>query len=212
MKNTKWILIAILFLPFSLMAQNKFFVGGSAKLSISNETYDYRDDTNFVQNTQSVSIRPSFGYMLKEKWVLGLLVNIGSTHQRSSFNVSEITVNGSRLLSTSFGLGTFVRRKHVLNEQVNIFLQGAVDGRLSNTKGAEEEFFDEAAYFKSFAYGASLQPGFEILINKSWMISAILDGLSYHYSKVDDDFEHKSSQMNLGLNARNLKFSLNYLF
>jgi outer membrane protein len=165
----KKILIAFTFVSLSFFAKaqttsGQMMLGGT--VAISSVSSD-----NAGSDYSSFTLAPSFGYFVKDNFVVGLSVSTSSAKSGTGVGQSK---------SSSFGVGPFARLyKFTSNEQFAFFANAGLSfGGSRNESGG----FETRTNTITFA----VAPGFAYFFNEHWAAELAIAGLRIQNSKNPD--------------------------
>lgn len=183
------VLFALISTTFFVKAQTStgnMMVGGT--LSVSSTNYGGNNDAKY----SSFTLAPSFGYFLKDNFVIGASVSLSNSKDNNG--LTETRRNG-------FGVGPFARfYKFSSNEQFAFFGNASVGFGGTRVEGTGA---DSRVNTISF----SLSPGFAYFFSEHWAAELGFAGLRIQNSKDPNasggtttiDFNISSFTPNLGI-------------
>ncbi|MBS1558082.1 MAG: hypothetical protein JST69_05085 [Bacteroidetes bacterium] len=190
-------LFVLSFLSIAAMAQfnkgDKFISG-----SFGFNTQSGNANGFLTQNT--VSIGPSLGYFLNEKYavILGM-----------SYSSSYYEFIGSKNFSTSFAVTPSIRRYFLISDKFYLALSTYLSFYRGNTEQINS-FNNQTTQSPYYSLGVGLGPSFIFFPSPNWGLQAGLGSLNYgHYQNLSDARSNNS----YGLNWSSLlNFGVTYYF
>lgn len=224
MKKSGIIICIIVLFSMNSFAQpqqkGKFFIGGLAAFSISNNSSegisDYRESTR-----KSLDIGTPFGYFVSNTFLVGLIPGYeryGSTSE-SKYSQSYRTDESK---NNQLAIGPFVRSYFRISEKVSFFLDlNAIVGfgkkssssyTLSNYDG---NAYSSSTEGKLLSISTEIYPGVSIQLSKCFFIDVGVGRLGHNYNKytpetksdqdeesINDSFSFSFNTFRFGLSAK----------
>lgn len=209
MKNSILLLAVLLTLCLYSNAQDKsqnFLIGGHFSLSNSNQ-----DSDNFESKTFSLSVSPTVGYFVSEKWLIGLKGSYsyqkGESSQSDGDYKSDVTMN-------NYLFGPYARYYIPLGEKFKLYTQletlYGINKRKNTDNNGTEEPFNTDSDRKLFSL--AFNPGLSYNITKKLLLEAEFGEVDYLYLdyKTDDDndYTQSSKRTSFGISLNTISFGL----
>lgn len=190
-------LFVLSFLSFTTMAQ---FSKGDKFISGNFGFNSQSGNANGFLTKNTVSVGPSLGYFLNEKYA----VILGMSYASSYYEFIN-----SKNFSTSFAVTPSIRRYYLLSDKFYLALSAYFSFYRGNTKQIDS-FNNQTIQSPYYSLGVGLGPSFIFFPSPNWGLQAGLGSLNYgHYQNLSD----ASSNNSYGLNwSSTLNFGLSYYF
>jgi len=179
---------------FASAQDYKFFVGGSVGFETSG-------NSEVDASRSSFEILPYAGYFVSEKMIVGL--GLGYSGVKDADDSDNYTSTGL------FNINPFARYRTSPSEKFGLYGEFGLNVGLGNSKIVVGG--NDAGTGNTTNIGVYLGPGVDYAIADRWVINALWGALSYNNLSIKD-VDGSSSNFAFGLNPRNIRFSLNYMF
>ncbi len=205
---------------FSQTEKGKKFIGGQFSLyGNNNSTLD--DVNKNTDNSFTFRLIPNIGYFVKDNLAIGgnLYISVSNQDQTHSFINGNLPPTTSKINSSTYGIGGFVRHYNKITESFHFF----INGRIAYNYGMEKTSYSSSSNstdIKTNTYGLSVAPGLVYFATPKLGIEMSYGSLYYNFStqketnstspSSDSHGSGSSYGANLNLSAFNL--GLNYHF
>lgn len=165
--------IAAAFAAVSMNAQ--MYVGGSLGFNTSS---DKTDQTKEITRN-SFSIAPEFGMALDETMGVGILVNFGTSTNKTEYVGTAAGTPSVESTVTAINLKPYLRYQFLKYGKANVFVDGGVNFGVESQKDMKA----------AMDFGLFVTPGIAYNINETWSIVAKLNDVfrfGYHKDAVAD--------------------------
>lgn len=201
MKRLNLAIFAVLVTALTINAQ--VFIGGSASLSIDNNS----PSNDIYENSKfEINILPQIGFVLNEKWSIGLRALFGFSNSKISYNDID---NTAELKISSWGGEFFGRYKLIefgaTNFSLNLEASTGIYGNKDKQINKQTEITLKST-FKSTTYDINARPFFAYKLSENFDILAYCNflniGYSYQKRKPDNSTYHTNTHsFDLGINS-----------
>lgn len=193
----KKIFIAIAFVSLTLFAEaqttsGQMMIGGT--LAVSSTNYNDSNGSDF----SSFTLAPSFGYFVKDNFVVGASVSLGSSRSGTGAGQSK---------SSSFGVGPFARLyKFTSNEKFAFF------GHAGITFGSSRSETGNVITDRSSTLTFAIAPGFAYFFNEHWAAELSIAGFRVQSTNSDNFPANDRTTVALDVSSFNPSLGVRYHF
>ncbi|HEY0655705.1 MAG TPA: outer membrane beta-barrel protein [Chryseosolibacter sp.] len=193
----KKILVMLAFVSSAFFAKaqtssGQMMIGGA--LSFSSVNYDNNNGSDYSNFT----LAPSFGYFVKDNFVVGASLSLGNS--KSGTGAGQTT-------TSSFGVGPFARLyKFTSSEQFAFFGQAGL--AFGNSKSETGNVITD----KSNSITFSIAPGFAYFFNEHWAAELSIAGFRIQNSKSDNFPGNDRTSVTFDVSSFNPSLGLRYHF
>jgi hypothetical protein len=193
----KKIIFAIAFVSLSFFAEaqttsGQMMIGGTLAVSTTNyNDSDGRDNSSFT-------LAPSFGYFVKDNFVVGASVSLGN---------SRSGTGTGRDKTSSFGIGPFARLyKFTSNDKFAFFGHAGISfgSSRSETGNVVTDRFNALTF--------SIAPGFAYFFNEHWATELSITGFRIQNTSSDTFPENDRTSITFDVSSFNPSLGIRYHF
>jgi outer membrane protein len=189
------VMLAFVSTAFFVQAQTtsgQMMIGGS--LAFSSVNYDNNNGSDY----SSFTLAPSFGYFVKDNFVVGASLSLGNS--KSGTGAGQTT-------TSSFGVGPFARfYKFTSSEHFAFF--GHAGLSFGNSKSENGNVITDKSNSISFA----IAPGFAYFFNEHWAAELSIAGFRIQNSKSDNFPGNDRTSVTFDVSSFNPSLGLRYHF
>lgn len=200
------------------MTPGRLYIGGSFGINVSTQKHEDGSDTFDGPKTTSFNIIPSAGYILNDKWTLGL----GIGYESYSSKETEIDDDGNDVeLKDNAGQFIIMPRVGYYTQLTRnlycmpYFYIGFGFGTSKNEFLSGNEVMSIEGKISSFEVG--IAPSLKYFLSDFWALSLAYGSLYYQSvtstpDNENSDHKNKSANYGLDLNLSSINFGLYYFF
>lgn len=189
------VMLAFVSSAFFVEAQTtsgQMMIGGS--LAFSSVNYDNNNGSDY----SSFTLSPSFGYFVKDNFVVGASLSLGNA--KSGTGAGQNT-------TSSFSVGPFARYyKFTSSEQFAFFGQAGIS--FGNSKSENGNTITDKSNSVSF----SIAPGFAYFFNEHWAAELSIAGFRIQNSSSDNFPGNDRTSVTFDVSSFNPSLGLRYHF
>jgi hypothetical protein len=229
MKNVLFVLLLVFagLIGYSQTEKGTMFIGGGINFS-GNSDVNLDTVTRYDICSYGVNIHPDFGYFVKDNLAIGVMLNLGYSSSKNSYDRKYPNTSNQTDNRTSYmvGAGFFGNYYIKISEHFDFLINGEVSfayntsvlkRSTSDTSNQYNALYPEKTDNRGYTAGVSFSPGVVWFINPKLGIQASFGRLYYNYSyskdhNVDFDNYDKSSNYGVSLNLSTLYFGFAYYF
>lgn len=200
------------------MSPGRWYIGGSFGINLSTEKHEDGSTTTDGPKTTSFNIIPSVGYVLSDKWTLGL----GIGYESYSVKTIETNFDGDEVeLTNKAGQFVVMPRVGYYTQLTNnlycmpYFYIGFGFGSSKNEFLSGNEVLSVDGKISSFEVG--IAPSLKYFFSNYWAISLAYGSLYYQSltstpDNENSDHKNKTANYGLDLNLSSINLGLYYFF
>lgn len=170
----KLIFISVLLIVTTISANAQYFAGGSFGFNATGGKIKVDGESTDKTSTRTFSFTPKVGYVLSEKFCLGLELNLTTSRVKTPGNPDEIEK------SFTFGLAPFARYYAFRMNKLALFAQGNIGFSTTTTKNKVGSTTTDGPKTNTFGFGA--YPGISYDLNDRISFEAVVNGFNFGFT------------------------------
>jgi hypothetical protein len=208
-------LVALPFFANAQLTKGVVYLGGTITTSLQSSDY-HLPASPYTFNTttnNTLSISPSIGFILSDRFALGASLNYTSSLMKQESPPNNSTYTFLKNETNGFGIGPFGRLYFPLSSSAYFALQGSLNFFRGNTNLTTSSNISVSSSTPPnndyYTLGLNFKPVFLFFPSPKWGVEASIGNLGYNYTRNLPDF---SSTTSFGLGWGSFSLGVAYYF